>query len=105
MNSNLAVNASESFTAESIMLRTLEESLPDLWIVSVEPEFDIRDAAPDEEYILEWHYPGKCNLQGIVPEVDLTDTVRYNGLAAQVPRSQLVARGILSGGRTPKGDF
>jgi len=103
---NMTVSESESFTAESIMLRTVEESLPDLWIVSAESEFDIRDVAPDEEYMLEWHYPGKCNVQGIVPEVDLTDTARLTqGLAAQVPRSQLVARGILSGGRTPKGDF
>ncbi|HEY9730772.1 MAG TPA: hypothetical protein V6C89_02600 [Drouetiella sp.] len=108
MNANAYVfNDLDSALAESIMLRSIEESLPDLWIVE---DLDIREAIPDEEFMLEWRYPGKCNVQGIVPEVDITETARTNqnshqGLAAQVPRSQLVARGILSGGRTIKSDY
>lgn len=103
MNANLAIS-DESISAESIMLRTIEEMLPDLWIVSTEVGLDIRDAEPDEEYMLEWHYPGKCNVEGIVPELDVTESRVHQGLAAQVPRSQLIARGILSGGRTIRSD-
>lgn len=105
MIANVDMSESESFTAESIMLRAIEESLPDLWIVSTEPELDIRDAVPDEEYMLEWHYPGKCNVEGIVPELNVTESRTQHALATQVPRSQLVARGILSGGRTMRSDY
>ncbi len=104
MNANL-VMSEDSVTAESIMLRTIEEMLPDLWIVATEPEPDIRDVEPNEEFMLEWHYPGKCNVEGIVPELDVTESRAQQGLASQVPRSQLVARGILSGGRTLRSDF
>ncbi len=108
MNANASIlNDFDAVSAESIMLRSLEESLPDLWIVE---DLDIRDAIPDEEFMLEWHYPGKCNVQGIVPEVDISEPVRQTqdfsqGLSTQVPRSQLVARGILSGGRTMRSDY
>lgn len=105
MKADVAVNDSESFTAETIVLRAIEELLPDLWIVSTEPELDIRDAVPDEEFMLEWHYPGKCNVEGIVPDLDVTEQRIEHALAAPVPRSQLVARGILSGGRTFKSDY
>ncbi|MFN8553477.1 MAG: hypothetical protein U0103_18525 [Candidatus Obscuribacterales bacterium] len=103
MNANLPLQDFSYATAESILLRTLEDSLPDLWIVE---ELDIRDAVPDEDFMLEWHYPGKCNVQGLVPDVDLTEVTRpLQDLSTQVPRRQLVARGILSGGRTIKSDY
>lgn len=95
----------DSVTAESIIVRSIEEMLPDLWIVATEPEPDIRDVEPDQEYMLEWHYPGKCNVEGIVPELNVTESRTHQGLASPVPRSQLIARGILSGGRSLKSDY
>lgn len=103
MNVNLPLHDYNHVTAESIVLRTFEDTLPDLWIVE---ELDIRDAVPDEDFMLEWHYPGKCNVQGLVPDVDLSEGARPpQDLSTQVPRRQLVARGILSGGRTIKADY
>ena len=101
MNANLAMT-DNGVTAESLMQSIIEEMLPDLWIVST---LDIRDAEPDEEYKLEWHYPGRCNVEGIVPELNFTESRDHQGMKAQVPRSQLVARGILSGGRSLRSDI
>ncbi len=72
MNANLL--SDDCISAEDIMLRTIEDMLPDLWIVSTEVGLDIRDAEPDEEFMLEWNYPGRITLDGIVPELDVTET-------------------------------
>ncbi len=96
MNANIAVSESESSTAENILLRTLEESLPDLRIVSADEELDIRDATPDDDYMLDWHYPGRCNVSADLPEIDLEEMTAIQELATQVRRSQLVARGIFT---------
>lgn len=94
-----------STSAESLLLRNLEESLPDLWIVSTDADCDIRDAQPDEDYMLDWHYPGKCSVHGLVPDLDVSEPDYSPALTTQVPRSRLVARGVLSGGRTIQADY
>ncbi len=99
VNANLNATDFESFTAENILLRTLKESLPELCIVSEEEELDIRDAAPNEDYMLDWHYPGRCNVSADLPEIDLEEMTAIRELATQVRRSQLVARGIFTCGQ------
>ncbi|CAN5249689.1 hypothetical protein BH10CYA1_BH10CYA1_09710 [soil metagenome] len=98
MNTNLSATTNDdSYTVENLLLRALEDALPDLCIVTYEDEIDVRDGAADEDCLLDWHYPGRNNVSNMLPEVDFTDNVRVNqGLSTPVRRSHLVARGLFA---------
>lgn len=87
-------NNSHLNSAETIMMRTIEDALPELSLFSPDDEPDIRDGVPDDDYLLDWHYPGRLNVSFLLPDLDFTDVRANQGSAVQAFKQSSAVRGI-----------
>jgi hypothetical protein len=110
-------------TAEGILSGTTHQMLPDLRIVfQAEEQLGDRVDYPENNFPMEWHYPGRNNVAAILPEMEMTDMDKsgsgasshrfgseyvdkarrdeamvQNYLGQTKKRNQLISKGIFNG--------